>query len=467
LSLSSRPSRVAVRVLALILPLLVFAPAANASTSALFDLGAPGPQTADPDDESVEVGAWFTVTTSFRADGIAVYRAPGNPIVSMRAHLWDGDGLVATALTSSSPASGWVRADFAGGPRTLSPGRDYVASYTAERGRYVATTGFFEGPLTPPGSALRAPADAGVYRYLNGAAPQRPTETWDHSNYWVTPYGESLAPTPPPPPPVNAGPWALFDASTPIANAASDDGDRVEVGVRFSVDAPPTGKGYRTSLVRFYRAPSAGMMENRVRLYDEDGALLAEGMGMGEGAMSGVINIWLGKNVILEPGKVYTASYLADGHYAENQSGFADAREAGPLNFPSEAGVYRYGGGFPTETWNATDYYVSPVVETYPLPEFDVNAPIVKFENYANNAVVAANTRFLINVRSTDADSPEYLKSGRILVDGVEQISTTALLNNNIKGYYITLTPGTHTVVARVEDPAGNAGEASVTLIAR
>jgi Domain of unknown function (DUF4082) len=163
---------------------------------------------------------------------------------------------------------------------------------------------------------------------------------------------------------------------------------------------------------------------------------------------------------------VYTASYIADGHYAENQGGFGDAHRVGPLNFPSEAGVYQYGGDFPTSTWRASDYYVSPVVETYPLPEFDLNPPTVTFEKYTDNAVVAADTPFLLNVRSTDADSPEYLRSGHILVDGVEQISTTALLNNSVKGYYITLTPGTHTVVARVEDPAGNVGDASITLIA-
>ncbi|MFL5862471.1 MAG: DUF4082 domain-containing protein [Solirubrobacteraceae bacterium] len=454
------------RALALILSLLALAPAANASTSALLDLSAPGPRAADPDDATVEVGARFTVTSSFRADGIAVYRAPGNPIISMRAHLWDGDRLVATALTSPMAASGWVRADFVGGPRTLTPGTEYVASYTAEGGHYVDTTGFFEDSLAPPGSVLRAPVDAGVYGYLNGGIAERPTETWEHSNYWVTPYGEPLETTPPPSPPPSSGPWALFDASTPVADAASDDAERVEVGVRFSVDAPPTGKGYRTSVVRFYRAPSAGMMENRVRLYDEDGALLAEGMAMGEAPESGVIGVGLDKKVSLSPGEVYTASYIADGHYAENQGGFADAREVGPLNFPPEAGVYQYGGGFPTSTWRASDYYVSPVVETYPLPEFDLSAPTVAFEDYTNNAVVAANTRLLINVRSTDADSPEYLKSGRILVDGAEQISTTALLNDSVKGYYITLTPGTHTLVAQVEDPAGNVGVASITLIA-
>jgi hypothetical protein len=442
---------------------LAIVPAAHAATTSLFDLNVPGPQVADSDTDSVEVGVRLTVTSSFRAQGIAVYRAPGHPITSMRAHLWEGDRLVATALTgSSTPKQGWVRADFVGGPRTLVPGTEYVTSYTAERGEYVATTGFFADPLAVAGSSLRAPVDAGVYRYLNGGIAQQPTEAWDHSNYWVTPYGEGVPDAPPAPP--STGPWALFDRSTPIANQASDDPDRVEVGVRFSVDAPPQGKGYRTSTIRFYRATSAGMMENRVRLYDQSGTLVADGMAMGEGPATGVIDAWFGKNVTLTPGQIYTASYVADGHYAEDQQGFAIPREAGPVNFPAEAGVYEYGGGFPTNTWNAADYYVSPIVESYPLPEWDFTAPTVKFDNYADNAVVAANTSFLINIRSTDPDSPEYLKAGRILVDGVLRISTTQLVNNGVKGYYVTLTPGAHTIVAEVDDPAGNVGRAGITL---
>src|SRR3954447_7291642 len=139
--------RVGVRALALILSLVAFAPAANASASALFDLDAPGPLAADQDEGTVEGGSRFTVTSSFRADGIAVYRAPGNPIVSMRAHLWDGDRLVATALTRPTPASGWVHASFFDGPHKLTPGTEYVASYTAEGGHYPDTTGFFEDPL--------------------------------------------------------------------------------------------------------------------------------------------------------------------------------------------------------------------------------------------------------------------------------------------------------------------------------
>ena len=46
----------------------------------------------------------------------------------------------------------------------------------------------------------------------------------------------------------------------------------------------------------------------------------------------------------------YTVSYSAPtGHYALDRGAFAAARTAGPVRFPADAGVYQYGGGFPTE----------------------------------------------------------------------------------------------------------------------
>ena len=65
----------------------------------------------------------------------------------------------------------------------------------------------------------------------------------------------------------------------------------------------------------------------------------------------------------LTPGHTYTASYLAvDGHYAVDRGGFSSSRTKGPLTFPADAGVYQYGGGFPTSSWQSTSYYVSPLV---------------------------------------------------------------------------------------------------------
>jgi hypothetical protein len=48
--------------------------------------------------------------------------------------------------------------------------------------------------------------------------------------------------------------------------------------------------------------------------------------------------------------------------YAIDRGAFAAARTKGPLRFPADAGVYQYGGGFPTSSWGPSSYYVSPLV---------------------------------------------------------------------------------------------------------
>ena len=48
--------------------------------------------------------------------------------------------------------------------------------------------------------------------------------------------------------------------------------------------------------------------------------------------------------------------------FVVDRGAFAASRTKGPLRFPADAGVYQYGGGFPTASWQATSYYVSPLV---------------------------------------------------------------------------------------------------------
>jgi hypothetical protein len=53
-------------------------------------------------------------------------------------------------------------------------------------------------------------------------------------------------------------------------------------------------------------------------------------------------------------------SYFApNGHYAAEGGFFATPWTAGVLTAPSDAnGRYQYGGGYPTSTWNHTNYFV-------------------------------------------------------------------------------------------------------------
>ena len=68
-----------------------------------------------------------------------------------------------------------------------------------------------------------------------------------------------------------------------------------------------------------------------------------------------------------------SASYLARrGRYAHDESYFDVAYDRPPLHALSDAsggnGVYRYGtsSGFPTNTWQATNYWVDVVFDTAP-----------------------------------------------------------------------------------------------------
>ena len=58
-------------------------------------------------------------------------------------------------------------------------------------------------------------------------------------------------------------------------------------------------------------------------------------------------------------GATYVAGYVAPaGRYADDQDSLSAAspRVSGPLT--ATAGVYTYGSGMPTSTWNESNYYV-------------------------------------------------------------------------------------------------------------
>jgi hypothetical protein len=60
----------------------------------------------------------------------------------------------------------------------------------------------------------------------------------------------------------------------------------------------------------------------------------------------------------------YTAAYFTpSGHYASINHGFDTAVTVGNLHAPVGAGVYVYGSsaGYPTSTYENSEYYVSPL----------------------------------------------------------------------------------------------------------
>jgi uncharacterized protein DUF4082/Big-like domain-containing protein len=222
----------------------------------------------------------------------------------------------------------------------------------------------------------------------------------------------------------DGGPWALFGAGIAPSESPAGDTETVELGVRFSVAEPQDGH-FRVTAVRFDRAASRPMVENRVFVYDDAGEAVARGVYIGEGGATGVVEVPLQEPLTLRPGVTYTASYLAPaGGYSYESGAFAGPVAVGPITFPAEAGVFTYGGGFPRDTWDAASYYVSPVIELDtgasaepppPAPR-DATVPNVAIVDPSDGATVPADTAFYVRARL--ADDGGVMREVRLLIDG-------------------------------------------------
>ncbi len=85
--------------------------------------------------------------------------------------------------------------------------------------------------------------------------------------------------------------------------------------------------------------------------------------------------------VAITAGATYVASYhTTSGHYSVTRNFFGNGVDSGPLhalaNGTSPNGVYGYGpGGFPTQSYQSTNYWVDAVFTT--TPPVDTTAPTV------------------------------------------------------------------------------------------
>jgi hypothetical protein len=145
---------------------------------------------------------------------------------------------------------------------------------------------------------------------------------------------------------------------------AANDTDAIEVGTKFRVDAPG-----RVTGVRFYKGTGNGGTHVG-SVWRSDGALLGNVTFSGESATG-----WQQANfatpVDVVPGTTYIVSYYApQGRYAVNGGYFATGVDNGVIHALASGvdggnGVYRYGtgGGFPTGSFNAGNYWIDIVYQ--------------------------------------------------------------------------------------------------------
>jgi hypothetical protein len=153
------------------------------------------------------------------------------------------------------------------------------------------------------------------------------------------------------------------NTATPAVPAVPDD-SAVELGVRFRSSTA----GYITGL-RFYKGAS-NTGPHVGSLWTRSGTRLSTVTFTGETG-SGWQTASLPAPVKVTANTTYVASYhTASGFYSATNNGLASATSRGPLTALSNGaaggnGVYRYGGGgFPTQSFQATNYWVDVVFDT-------------------------------------------------------------------------------------------------------
>jgi hypothetical protein len=185
----------------------------------------------------------------------------------------------------------------------------------------------------------------------------------------------------------------IWNASTVPGTPDAVDGNAVELGVQFRSDTAGTISG-----IRFYKG--TGNTGTHVgHLWTSTGTLLATATFTGETA-SGWQQVNFATPVAISANTTYVASYYApNGNYAADGGYFTTAVNSGPLHALASGtgtlnGVYHYGigGGFPTSSANATNYWVDLVFNTTTQA---TTPPMVTAESPGANATGVAQNSVL------------------------------------------------------------------------
>ncbi len=160
-------------------------------------------------------------------------------------------------------------------------------------------------------------------------------------------------------------PCDLWPATLSPKQATSSDGASIEVGVKFRSDVNGAILG-----LRFYKGAGNGGTHIG-DLWTSDGRLLARAKFTSETA-TGWQELRFAAPVAISANTTYVASYLApQGSYASDRGDLAAGFDNPPLHAMPDGvaggnGVFKYSdvSTFPTDTYGAGNYWVSPIFDT-------------------------------------------------------------------------------------------------------
>ncbi len=252
--------------------------------------------------------------------------------------------------------------------------------------------------------------------------------------------------------------------TNPIPSVIADpDTSPVEVGVKFR----STVNGYICG-IRFYKS-SSNTGTHVGTLWSGAGQPLAQATFSNETA-SGWQQVDFATPVAITANTVYIASYHAPvGRYSVNENYFGSGVTSGTLYAPSSAesngnGVYLYGtGGFPTNSFQASNYWVDVVFTTSVGP--DTTPPTVTVTSPASNAT-GVDPASPVTVTFSEALDPATVNNATFELRDPGGTLVAATVNS--VGNTATLTPASalaantlHTATVKgssngVKDLAGN-----------
>lgn len=316
---------------------------ADAQQVSIWSSSATPMTVSDPDSSSVEVGLKFQSTTAGNVTGVRFYKSASNT-GSHVGHLWTSTGTLLGSVTfSNESGSGWQRAIFST-PIAIQANTTYIISYSCPNGHYADDQNYFNSAVnTPPLTALQngAAGPNGVYVYGAGGFPN---QSWNASNYWVD---LTFVPT-----------NSIWTSSTVPGTVTQSDSSSVELGVKFQSNVAGSVAG-----VRFYKG-SLNTGTHVGHLWSSTGALLGTVTFSNETA-SGWQQANFSTPIAIQPNTTYIVSYYCpNGHYSGDENYFTSGVSRPPLaalqnGASGPNGIYVYGsGGFPNQTWNASNYWV-------------------------------------------------------------------------------------------------------------
>ncbi len=257
---------------------------------------------------------------------------------------------------------------------------------------------------------------------------------------------------------------SLWDNSTTPSIVSENDTSAVELGVKFQSNV----SGYITAL-RFYKA-AANTGIHVGNLWSAGGTLLASVTFANE-TSSGWQEMPLPTPVAITANTTFVASYHTNvGRYSANVAYFASSGfDNPPLRALTNGenggnGVYLYGpGGFPDQTWNATNYWVDVVFNTTLEP--DTTPPAISTTQPTNGAT-NVNTATAVTVTFSEAMNPATINSTTFGLKDAANMPVPASVTYNPATKAAILTPTAALANSMVYTASVIGGSSGVTDLA-